>query len=69
MLKNASKVHFFDEKIKFESFSLGFSTEKVNPSILGNLELLKPSLAFWRSSLVSKNQPCKIFRNFEKLWL
>ena len=30
------------------------------------MEFLKPSLAFWRSSLVSIKQPFKFFRNFEK---
>ena len=66
-MKNASKVNFLSKKFKFESFPLGFSTGKVNHSKLENLEFLKPSLAFWRSSLASRKQPFKVFRNFEKL--
>ena len=56
------KLHFLDKKFKFEVFPLGFSFGKVNSSILGNLELLRPSLAL-------REQTFKVFRNFEKICL
>ena len=47
-------VHFLDKKFKFEGFPLTFSTGKEKLNILGNLELLKISLVFYKSCLASR---------------
>ena len=50
------KFHFLDKKLYFEGFRLGFSNWKVNPSILGNLQLLNQGFVSWKSSLETKKR-------------
>ena len=60
--KNFQKFHFLDKKLYFEGLWLGFINWKVNPSILGILQLLNQSFVFGNQAWRPRNEGFKFFR-------